>query len=201
MQKITFLLLATVSLFFCNCKKETITKTETITRHDTVYVQVHDTTTIPSFISDTTTTFIIVRHAEKEAAGTDPNLTADGQLRANELRRVLANIPVTAIYSTPYNRTRQTVQPLAMAKSITITDYPTSKPYAQLVSEIKAANRGKVVVIVGHSNTVPDILKTISNNTFVITISDTQYDNLFIAALPDNLSATINHLKYGVETP
>jgi len=201
MRKLAFIILAAIPVFFCNCKKETVTRVDTIIQHDTVYMQVHDTTTIPALISDTTTTLIIVRHAEKEATGTDPNLTADGQLRAEELKRVLGNIPVQAIYTTPYNRTRQTVQPLAAAKGITVAEYATSKPYAQLISEIKAANRGKVVVIVGHSNTVPDLLKTISNNTFAITITDSQYDDLFIAALPDNLSATISQLKYGKETP
>jgi broad specificity phosphatase PhoE len=108
---------------------------------------------------------------------------------------------VSAIYSTPYNRTRQTVQPLATAKGITVTEYPTSKPYAQLVDEMLAANRGKVVVIAGHSNTVPEILKQVSNNAFNVTISESQYDNLFIVTLPDGLSCTVTHLKYGKVTP
>lgn len=188
-------------MFFCNCKKETITKVETVTVRDTVYVAVHDTTTIPALISDTTTTLIIMRHAEKELTGTDPALTTDGTLRAAELKRILGSTPVHAVYSTSFNRTRQTVQPLATAKGLPIVEYPTSKPYAQLVSEIQAAHRGKVVVIVGHSNTVPDILKEASNNAFNVTISDAQYDNLFIVSMPNKLSPTVTHLKYGKDTP
>ncbi|MCD6011235.1 MAG: hypothetical protein K0Q79_1097 [Flavipsychrobacter sp.] len=76
----TILLLAGIFISFYSCKKETV-KVETITVRDTVYVQVHDTTTIPALISDTTTTFIIMRHAEKEATGADPILNSDGILR------------------------------------------------------------------------------------------------------------------------
>ncbi|MCW3122371.1 MAG: phosphoglycerate mutase [Flavipsychrobacter sp.] len=201
MRNLTFFLFVGLFVFFCNCKKETSAKVQTIVERDTVYVAVHDTTTVSTLISDTTTTFIIMRHAEKETTGTDPNLNSDGLLRAEELKRILGSTLVHAIYSTPYNRTRQTVQPLATAKAITITEYPTSKPYAQLVDEIRSANRGKAVVIVGHSNTVPDLLKTISNNSFNVTINDSQYDNLFIVTLPAGQSATIMPLKYGKETP
>lgn len=201
MRKLVFLLLASLVVFLCNCKKETQAKVQTVIERDTVYVEVHDTTTIPALISDTTTTLIIVRHAEKEAAGADPNLTADGLARAEELKRILGSTPVKAIYSTPFNRTRQTVAPLATAKGLTVIEYPTSKPYAQLINEIVAGTRGKVAVIAGHSNTVPDILKEISKGSFNITINDSQYDNLFIVSVPDKLSATITQLKYGKETP
>lgn len=197
MAKPVLLLTIALSVFLFNCKKGT-TK-EIVTVRDTVYV--HDTTTIPGLISDTTTTFIITRHAEKEAAGTDPNLDADGIARANELKRILNNVPVSAIYSTPFNRTKQTAQPLASAKGLSVTEYQPATPYAQLVDQLLAAHRGKVVVIVGHSNTVPDILKEISDNSFNITITETQYDNLFIVSMPDKLKPTINHLKYGKETP
>lgn len=201
MRKLIMLLLAGVTIFFYSCKKETAAKVETVTIRDTVYVEVHDTTTIPSLISDTTTTIIVIRHAEKESTGTDPNLDSDGILRAEELKHILAGISINAIYSTQYNRTRQTVQPLAAAKGIVISEYATSKPYNQLVNEILTANRGKVVVIVGHSNTVPEILKVLSDNSFSVNISESQYDNLFVVNLPDSLKPTIIPLKYGKPTP
>lgn len=199
MRKSIWLLFSGLFLFFCNCKKDSSANVRTVVETDTVYV--HDTTIIPGLISDTTTTFIVLRHAEKETTGTDPNLDADGLLRAEELKRILNNVPVKAIYSTPYNRTRQTVQPLATAKSITVTEYPTDKPYKQLMNELLAAHKGKVVVIVGHSNTVPDMLKAFSNNSFNVTINDSQYDNLFIVSIPNGLSPTITALKYGKDTP
>lgn len=199
MRKLLFVLFAAISVFFLNCKKET--KAQIVTIRDTVYVEVRDTTVIPALISDTTTTLIIMRHGEKETTGADPNLNSDGQLRAEELKRLLANVSVSAIYSTPFNRTRQTVQPLAAAKGLIVMEYPTEKSYAQLESEVLTAHRGKTVVIVGHSNTVPDMLKELSNNSFSVTISDSQYDNLFIVSMPEKLRATVTPLKYGKETP
>lgn len=186
-------------VFFYSCKKETPATAQTI--RDTVYVTVHDTTVIPVPISDTATTCIIVRHAEKEATGADPNLDADGHARAEELKRILEKVPVKNIYTTPFNRTRQTVQPLAAAKGVTVSEYATTKTYPQLVDEILSSNRGKVAVIAGHSNTVPEILKELSNNAFNVSISESQYDNLFIVTVPDKLSPTVTHVKYGKATP
>ena len=182
----------------CSCTK-TQTKTETVTVKDTVYI--YDTTTIPALISDTTTTFIVVRHAEKESIGADPNLNTDGQARAEELKRILGNVPVTTIYSTSFNRTRQTVQPLATAKGVSISEYPTLKPIPDLVNVILSANKGKVVVIVGHSNTVPDIVKELSKNTYTTpAISESQYDRMFIISIPEKLTPTVTFLKYGKDT-
>jgi phosphohistidine phosphatase SixA len=166
---------------------------------DTVYV--HDTTVIPALISDTTTTFIILRHAEKEPTGTDPVLNNDGIVRAEELKRILSNVPVNAIYSTPFNRTRQTVLPLANDKGLSIIDYAANTVQAQFVTDILTAARGKVVVISGHSNTVPEMLKELTHGSFNISISEDQYDNLFIVNLPDSLTPTVVHLKYGKPTP
>jgi 2,3-bisphosphoglycerate-dependent phosphoglycerate mutase len=192
------LLLGVLMFLVCSCKKEE-SQTTVVTVRDTVYL--HDTTYIPSLVSDTITTLIVLRHAERENSGNDPALNPAGITRAAELSRLLSNVPVAAIYTTPFNRTRQTVQPLANAKGLSISEYSPNKPYAELVSEIVAARHGTVSVIVGHSNTVPELLKEISHNSFHITIGEEQYDNLFIVSLPDKLSARIMHLKFGAPTP
>jgi 2,3-bisphosphoglycerate-dependent phosphoglycerate mutase len=146
------------------------------------------------------TTFIILRHAEKEPAGKDPNLSSDGLLRAEALRYMFSGVDISAVYSTPYNRTRQTVNPLARDKGIPITEYPASKLSIELINEILAAHRGKTVVIVGHSNTVPEILKVLSGNSFTAAISESQYDNLFVVNYTDN-RPMVMPLKYGKSTP
>lgn len=203
MRRIAFYLSISLTLLFINCKKETITKIQTVVQKDTVYVNVtiRDTVSIPALISDTTTTCIVMRHAEKETVGSDPALNADGLLRAEELKRILGNVAVNSVYCTPFVRTRQTVQPLATDKGLKVIEYSSSKPYSQLVKEILAANRGKVVVIVGHSNTVPEILKVLSNNTYTVTIEESQFDNLFIVSRPDKLKPSVLRLKYGKDTP
>jgi 2,3-bisphosphoglycerate-dependent phosphoglycerate mutase len=146
------------------------------------------------------TTLIILRHAEKDPAGKDPNLSSDGALRAEALRFMLSSVDISAIYSTPYNRTRQTVNPLAMDKGIAITEYSASKPSEELIDEILASHRGKTVVIVGHSNTVPEILKVLSKNAFTAEISESQYDNLFIVNHTKD-TPVVMPLKYGKNTP
>jgi 2,3-bisphosphoglycerate-dependent phosphoglycerate mutase len=148
-----------------------------------------------------TTTFIIVRHAEKENNDKDPNLSTDGKLRAEALRNILTNVDVNAIYSTSYNRTRQTVLPLANEKGIPIEEYPAQKPHKLLIEEILTTNRGKTIVIVGHSNTVPEILKAIDSNSQNITINENQFDNLFIVYHSNDGNSKVLNLKYGTSTP
>lgn len=186
--------------FFASCGKqtETIVEKQAVTVHDTVAV--HDTVTIPSLISDTVTTFLVVRHAEKETTGSDPSLTTEGYARADELKRILQNVAINKIYSTPYNRTRQTASPLATAKSLGITDYSATVSYPQFINQLVNENKNKTAVVVGHSNTVPDILKAF-NSSFNIVIADSQYDNLFLVSAREGHAAQITHLKFGKSTP
>jgi 2,3-bisphosphoglycerate-dependent phosphoglycerate mutase len=156
---------------------------------------------LTSFSQNATTTFIVLRHAEKADNSRDTNLSTDGLARADELRKTLHPVTVNAVYSTPYNRTKQTVAPLATEKGITITEYPANKPYEELALELIAAYHGKTVVIVGHSNTVPEILKVLSQNTFNVNISESQFDNLFVVTLTDGQKPEVVTMKYGKSTP
>jgi 2,3-bisphosphoglycerate-dependent phosphoglycerate mutase len=151
--------------------------------------------------SQKTTTFIVLRHAEKADNSKDTNLSTDGLARAEELKKSLRPVDVTAIYTTPYNRTKQTVAPLATEKGITFTEYMANKPYEELVKELKEEHYGKTVVIVGHSNTVPEILKVLSQNTFTVTIGENQFDNLFVVTLVDGQKPQVVPMKYGKSTP
>jgi broad specificity phosphatase PhoE len=156
---------------------------------------------ITSFSQSSTMTFIVLRHAEKADNSKDTNLSTDGLSRAEELSKTLRPVDVNAIYSTPYNRTKQTVKPLATEKGITITEYPANKPYEELVNELIAAYHGRTVVIVGHSNTVPEILKVLSQNTFNVSIGENQFDNLFVVTLADGQKPQVVTMKYGRSTP
>lgn len=160
---------------------------------------------LPSEISSTETVCILLRHAEKENVGTDPDLTSAGKLRAEELKRLLGNVHVDNIYTTAYNRTRQTAIPLAESKGIVIKEYAPAATFAAtqlFINNILAQNQGKVVVIVGHSNTVPEMVKVLSNNTLNVTISETQFDNIFItknSAAAGSVFAV--QKKFGQSTP
>lgn len=156
---------------------------------------------ILSEVSNTETVCILLRHAEKENVGTDPNLNSNGVLRAIELKRLLSNVTIGKIYSTPFNRTRQTASPLAVSKGIAITEYNPNLDVQQFINNVVAQNRGKIVVIVGHSNTIPEMIKVLSNNMVSVSISESEFDNLYIARSSTTESPSIIQKKYGQSTP
>lgn len=101
------------------------------------------------------TRVFVVRHAEKASDGDDPPLTEQGQARARALAVRLADAPLVAVYSTPYLRTQQTVQPTADAHGLAVTEYD---PGSDLPALILERHGGASVLVAGHSNTVPAIV-------------------------------------------
>jgi phosphohistidine phosphatase SixA len=156
-------------------------------------------------VSAAATTIIVVRHAEKSTDDPrDPSLSAIGADRARALSSVLKDASVTAIYVTQYKRTRQTAEPLAQQAGVTIVERPVnaanSATYAQdLAREIFANSAGKSVLVVGHSNTVPDIVKALSGSA-VPSISDPEYDHIFVVTIPAAGSPRLMQLRFGVPT-
>lgn len=103
---------------------------------------------------------ILVRHAEKSSeGGRDPVLSEAGQRRALQLAEALAGAGVQHILSTPWQRTQQTVEPLARQLGLETQLLQTSKalPHGEQVAATLRSLRGTVLVA-GHSNTVPEIL-------------------------------------------
>jgi TonB family protein len=142
------------------------------------------------------TTVILVRHAEKAAApANDPALTAAGRQRAQNLARMLANAGVTAIYTTPYTRTRDTVAPLASAVHVQPVEMAVSDTYARDVVQKVHEQHGGTIVVAGHSNTTPDVLRALGVLD-VKEIADSEYDNLYIVTLGPFAVPRLLSLKY-----
>lgn len=207
MKKTLFLLLPcllALASALCSCEKEpeiitkTVVETDTliVTQHDTVFIQVTDTLTLTDFIHDTATTFIVLRHAETTGGGTNPNLSTEGLARAEELKRILANVPLAAVFSSNYNRTKQTAQPTADDKSLTVNIYDPLNQ-SPLVDNWLSTYRGKTVLVLGHSNTAPSLLNLFVGSNQYANLPDSEYDNLFIATVSEKGRATVLHLKYG----
>jgi broad specificity phosphatase PhoE len=144
----------------------------------------------------------VVRHAEKQTDSNDPGvpLSKAGRARAKRLASHLKNAGVTAIYSTDFVRTLETAKPLASALRITVRKYsargPDGKPdLAPLAARLKAEHPGDVVLVVGHSNTVPPLLKALgcAEN---IEISAAQYDDLFVVVPTGRGPPTLLRLTY-----
>lgn len=141
------------------------------------------------------TTVVVVRHAEKTTASDDPGLTTVGEERSNRLRDMTLDAGVTALFSSRYRRTQATVQPLADALGLDVTPYD-AKDSATLAAKILAEHRGGVVVVAGHSNTVPGIVAALGAPE-PHPIDESQYDNLFVVIVPPNGDfATAVHLKF-----
>jgi hypothetical protein len=113
--------------------------------------------TTPPIISKpgTTTTIILVRHAERDP-GLDPPLNAEGLLRANRLAQVLGENGVTAIYATDYLRNRQTAEPLANRLGLTVgliavAELANTQALAgKLATEFLEKHAGGVVLLIGN---------------------------------------------------
>lgn len=148
--------------------------------------------TVPS-----TTTFILVRHAEKEIDGTkDPDLTNEGKQRAENLRQLLSETAITGIYSTNFKRTLATVEPLAAQKNIAIQNYSLEDP-DQLLRSIIEENPGGTVVISGHSNTTPKLANELLGKEKFAQFEDADYGNiLVIEASKPGTGKLVLHLRY-----
>ncbi len=138
-------------------------------------------------------TIYIVRHAEKQLVGSDPQLAQSGQLRAKKLAQILVDKNIKHIYSTDYIRTRSTAAPTAEAAGLTIEIYD-PKNHDALVEQIRTLE-GNVLVI-GHSNTVNKLA-----NYFVDKVekyddlTDLEYDFIFEVTL-EGSSATVKKKLY-----
>jgi phosphohistidine phosphatase SixA len=126
----------------------------------------------------------LVRHAERaDTAGgaapmmaADPSLSDAGRQRAESLAAALKDAGISAIYATEFKRTQETAAPLAKALGLTVITVPANDTNA-LVEKLKAATAN--VLVVGHSNTVPEVVKALGIST-PATIGDRDYDNLFV---------------------
>lgn len=98
----------------------------------------------------------VMRHLNTPAGVQDPDLTPEGKVAADALAHWFYGKTLTAIYVSDFKRTRQTAGPLATAQDLTVKVYdPANTP--ALIAMLKA--EPGAVLVIGHSNTVPDIVE------------------------------------------
>jgi len=115
----------------------------------------------------------LVRHAEKLPNSKNPALTECGKARAKQLASMLLKANITAIYSTSYQRTMQTAQPLANLQKMAIKNY-SPKHLQQFSLLLKQKNENALVV--GHSNTTPMLVEFLAKQEVSpLTEQDYQY--------------------------
>jgi len=135
---------------------------------------------------ENTSVYYFIRHAEKDRSDStnkNPSLTIQGLERANKWALFFKDKNIAAVYSTNYKRTQQTALPIAKEQNLEIIGY-TAK---ELISEkFIADNKGKNIVIVGHSNTTPELVNRLLGEKKYEDIADSENNNVFIVTLNKN---------------
>jgi len=150
-----------------------------------------------------TTTVIFVRHAEKAALpADDPALSDAGQRRAALLARQLVDADVVpgagvdAVYSTSFRRTVETAKPVADALNLPLQVYDAADTQT-IVDVIIKEHKGKIILVVGHSNTVPEMIANMGASKNVPPIAENEFDNIYLVTIPWFGKTKTIRLRYG----
>jgi len=143
------------------------------------------------------TTVYLVRHAEKDTVPEgNPQLNEEGEERAQQLLHVLEEAGVTAIYATQFRRTQDTLRPLADLLGLEV-EIVIADASDRLVKTIQQDHRGGVVVVCGHSDTVPEIIEALGAGPVAPIEEANEYDNLYVVRLAESGEAEVTTLKFG----
>lgn len=133
-------------------------------------------------------TIILLRHAEKDTAKKDPPLTEKGRQRAERLKATLAAWKPDLFYSTATARTMQTITPMVTVCGKQIQTYSAAEQstFAQALKQ----QAGKTIVVVGHSNTIPQLVNLLTGKDTYTDLPDDEFGRIFIV--------TVTHEKTSV---
>jgi len=151
--------------------------------------------------SATTTTILLIRHAEKQVGAiTDAPLSPSGEQRASRLAQLLGDGEtfgrVQRIYVTNTRRTQQTALALAQRLGLNSDVVDAQTDSRELARRVLRENRGGLALIVGHSNTVPEIVRALSGADNVPPIGEEEFDTLYVVAVPTIGKASVLRMKY-----
>jgi len=146
------------------------------------------------------TTFYLIRHAEKDRSNpddADPELNQKGLGRAMHWAEVLRDANIDAIYSTDYFRTSMTAAPTSVKYNIDVQYYD---PRTLDLAQFKADNLNKNVLVVGHSNTTPQMVNMLLNEEKYQALDDSENGALFVVKLV-NGKTTSSKLIFNCNCP
>lgn len=130
-------------------------------------------------------TIILLRHAEKDLAGDennpDPNLSADGNLRAQRLIEVVNKYQPDAIFSSQFIRTRATAAPLARKNRMMIQIY--NHRNLKEIAELAMSGKFKRIVIVGHNTTTPALANLLIGQDKYKPLAESEYDKIWVVKI------------------
>lgn len=150
------------------------------------------------YLKSPVTTVILVRHADR--TGSVDQLNTNGFARAQELSRVLYEANISAIYTSTFNRTQQTANPIATALGISVDIYDAGN-IADLVEDITTNHKGEVILVVGHSNTVPETIGLLGISPVPPEIPHSEYNHMYLVTKNNKSIPRMIKMEYGNDTP
>lgn len=137
-------------------------------------------------------TIYIVRHAEKQLEGNDPELAYVGGVRAKKLAQILQDQQIKHVFSTDFKRTRLTAEPTALAAGVEIQSYDPKNSEA-FVGQLRGLEGN--VLVVGHSNTVSQLANSfVGEGEKYPDLTDLEYDFIYVVKLESNSSSVVRKL-------
>jgi phosphohistidine phosphatase SixA len=146
------------------------------------------------------TTVIVIRHAEKESGSlVDPPLSAAGEARATLLSRIFGDSKglgsLDAIYISTALRNRMTAAPLAKRLGLVPIAASTGDPKS-LVQRVLRDHSGGRVLIIGHLDTVPEIVSILAGRSDVPKIDEQDFGVMYVVTVPRIGHANLLRLNY-----
>lgn len=154
------------------------------------------------FESQATTTIIVTRYADTlVAAGDDPGLSALGQVRAQELARVLGDVDVVAgvdvIYVAPNRRARDTSMPLSIKNDAPVHTVENPADVEALVARILREHKGKIILLITEPELMQPVIAEMQGSKKLPEIAAREHDNLYIVSIPWFGKVKTLRLKFG----
>jgi broad specificity phosphatase PhoE len=141
-------------------------------------------------------TIVFVRHAEREGGmSPDVPLSPPGEQRAQQLAEMLKDAGVQRIFVTEVRRTQQTAEPLAAQLHMKPT-VASSKDVDGLVSQLRGLGESETVLVVGHANTLPQIIEKLAGSA-VPAFPDSEFDRMTVVFTASGGKARVLTLRYG----
>jgi len=151
--------------------------------------------------SATTTTIVLLRHAEKQVGAiNDAPLTPEGELRAARLAQMFGDAAtfgrVARIYVSDTRRSQQTAAGLAQRLALKPIIVEGKSDPSDLARRVLHENRGERALVVGHSNTVPALVAALAGVDDVPAMGEEEFDTVYVVTVPTIGHANVLRLKY-----
>lgn len=148
-----------------------------------------------AFAADTTTV-IVLRHAEKAVEpADDPPLRPEGIARAARVAAMFAAAPLSAVYASDTRRAQETAAPVAARHRLPVT-VRAGGDVRGLLDDIGDRHAGRTVLVVGHSNTVPAIVSSLTRGREVVTVGEGEFDRIFVVTVTRFGPPALTEIRY-----